>query len=838
MHCNYFLKSPTYSKPVDALDKLEFTMGRTGKKAARAKLQRTSAQGKFISGPTQCDGESDYEDSGSDSDASVSSTGSLTVARQLYAKKFSVQQNPMKCKQPVAVEDCAKLERFGFSRDTTLMRKDTVYNPETEDVDVEGWYDIEEAITDMDLMEFCISCTESGPIEDDELDEQELQNTQKDLAEAVAGEDEDLANDEAMHTAEVEAAREWLVLDDDDSALSQKNIFEIVKTCLKEVKRLKTSKKVKMMTQLTAVTEYAKLHERYAGHPKCQRPALNASLAIAYRMGKGPYFARQIRENARYLLRHQRLPLSLRSAQNGQYMLLDDENVLQVVRSYLAAQAIGTITPFELCRHVNNVIIPTLDLTGKKSTICERIAIRWLGKLGYQCRDVKKGLYYDGHERPDVVEARTKYLEEMKRLERLMCKYDDDTLEPIPPELGPGKKEHVVVMLDESIVGTNESAHRCWLKEGEQPLRRKGNGRGVHICGYICETVGQLKLSDEQITEQLKLLEDQRLKVTDSCKIIYPGKNHDTWWDLQQLMDQTVHAIDIFEYLHPNKVGIWVFNCSSAHEGLAHDALNVNNMNINTGGKQRSLRTTIIPLNNPPPLPGKDDTRGRPQSMVFPADHPNEELRNKPKGMQVVLQEHESVWDELMKRSKAGKPVGKCKECKMSEVKKDAARRVAEAEAMGQEDAVPEDDVAQADQPDIQPVSDWCCMYRVLSLQDDFANEKPMLQKYIEGRGHICMYLPKFHCELNPIEMLWGFMKYRYRKVSDGKFSTAKVLVPQCLNMCDTITIRRFFCKTWRYMDSYSKGLDAYQTAFAVKVFKSHRRVGHPAEIKALMSRR
>lgn len=74
-----------------------------------------------------------------------------------------------------AAEDCAKLERFGFSRDTTLMRKDAVYNPETEDVDDEGWYDIEEAITDMDLMDFCISRAESGPIEDDDLDEQELQ---------------------------------------------------------------------------------------------------------------------------------------------------------------------------------------------------------------------------------------------------------------------------------------------------------------------------------------------------------------------------------------------------------------------------------------------------------------------------------------------------------------------------------------------------------------------------------------------------------------------------------------------------------------------------------------
>jgi hypothetical protein len=61
---------------------------------------------------------------------------------------------------------------------------------------------------------------------------------------------------------------------------------------------------------------------------------------------------------------------------------------------------------------------------------------------------------------------------------------------------------------------------------------------------------------------------------------------------------------------------------------------------------------------------------------------------------------------------------------------------------------------------DSQDDLDWCCMYRVLSLQEDFATEKPMLQRYIESRGHVCMFLPKFHCELNPIEMLWGFAKY------------------------------------------------------------------------------
>jgi len=52
----------------------------------------------------------------------------------------------------------------------------------------------------------------------------------------------------------------------------------------------------------------------------------------------------------------------------------------------------------------------------------------------------------------------------------------------------------------------------------------------------------------------------------------------------------------------------------------------------------------------------------------------------------------------------------------------------------------------------IELKNNWCCMYHILLLQEDFANEKSMLQHYIEGRGQICMFLPKFHYKLNPIK--------------------------------------------------------------------------------------
>jgi hypothetical protein len=213
-----------------------------------------------------------------------------------------------------------------------------------------------------------------------------------------------------------------------------------------------------------------------------------------------------------------------------------------------------------------------------------------------------------------------------------MCKYDDKNLQPIPPTLHAGEKEQVLLPQDETNVHTNDGPCCTWLKGDEQPLKSKGKGCGIHVADWICETTGRLALTPEQIADQMALPKAERLRVFDACKIIYPGKHHDAWWDLEQLRAQTIDAVNIFEYLHPDKIRVWLFNCSSAHEGLTADALNANNMNVNPGGKQKFLWDTIIPLNNPTPQPGKVDTRGMPQSMILSQDHPDEKLRGIAKG--------------------------------------------------------------------------------------------------------------------------------------------------------------------------------------------------------------
>jgi len=68
-----------------------------------------------------------------------------------------------------------------------------------------------------------------------------------------------------------------------------------------------------------------------------------------------------------------------------------------------------------LQRQVNNVSIPVLGLELGGTKISESCARRWLIKLGYEMKEVKKAMYVDVHEREDVVEYRGKFLANIEK---------------------------------------------------------------------------------------------------------------------------------------------------------------------------------------------------------------------------------------------------------------------------------------------------------------------------------------------------------------------------------------------------------------------------------------
>jgi hypothetical protein len=164
---------------------------------------------------------------------------------------------------------------------------------------------------------------------------------------------------------------------------------------------------------------------------------------------------------------------------------------------------------------------------------------------------------------------------------------------------------------------------------------------------------------------------------------------------MNQLLMQVSAAIEIFEAAHPDCQAGFVFDQSSAHGSLAPDALHAFDMNKSNGGKQRVQQDTIIPQSNP-----TESLRGKPQKMTTPS--------GEAKGLNDVLEER--GFDVCKLKAKC-KPV-----CPFE--------------------------------------SKNCCMARLLSQQDDFKNQVSMFETLITNAGHICIFLPKFHCELNPIEMV------------------------------------------------------------------------------------
>ena len=51
----------------------------------------------------------------------------------------------------------------------------------------------------------------------------------------------------------------------------------------------------------------------------------------------------------------------------------------------------------------------------------------------------------------------------------------------------------------------------------------------------------------------------------------------------------------------------------------------------------------------------------------------------------------------------------------------------------------------------------------LLASHPDFRDEQPEISNFLRRKGHACLFLPKFHCELNPIEKCWAQAK-RYTR--------------------------------------------------------------------------
>ncbi len=114
----------------------------------------------------------------------------------------------------------------------------------------------------------------------------------------------------------------------------------------------------------------------------------------------------------------------------------------------------------------------------------------------------------------------------------------------------------------------------------------------------------------------------------------------------------------------------------------------------------------------------------------------------------------------------------------------------------------------------------------LLADQEDFIESRQSwLQQIAEKSKHKYLNFPKYHCELNFIEMIWAYVKNECREKCDYKFASLKQLVPSVLHNIPLSSVRKFAQHCLRYCELYKAGVPGHLARYANKKYSSHRRI-------------
>jgi len=204
------------------------------------------------------------------------------------------------------------------------------------------------------------------------------------------------------------------------------------------------------MNQLSIVRNFATL--RIKG---MRRMAASKVVAWQWHNGTGIHFACWIWFLACHYQLFEQLPTERQGGDRG-HSLLNKEDIQVAARAHLSSLPTGDVTLKRFHHALHERILPSLGWILRK-LLSEHTARQWLIKLGWQRMMLRKGVYMDGYERPDVVEyQKNDFLPLMALHEKNMVQWLANGTEHIDLKLGPGDKRVITVFQDESSFHINE----------------------------------------------------------------------------------------------------------------------------------------------------------------------------------------------------------------------------------------------------------------------------------------------------------------------------------------------------------------------------------------------
>ena len=84
-------------------------------------------------------------------------------------------------------------------------------------------------------------------------------------------------------------------------------------------------------------------------------------------------------------------------------------------------------------------------------------------------------------------------------------------------------------------------------------------------------------------------------------------------------------------------------------------------------------------------------------------------------------------------------------------------------------------------------------LIKILEEMQDFKYQKTRVEELILNKGHRVMFVPKFHCEINPIERVWCHAKQYTRAHCDYSFQGLEAIINEALDSVNIEMIRKYF---------------------------------------------
>ena len=251
-----------------------------------------------------------------------------------------------------------------------------------------------------------------------------------------------------------------------------------------------------------------------------------------------------------------------------------------------------------------------------------------------------------------------------------------------------------------------------------------------------------------------------------SARLVFrAGKERDGYLTNEEILQQAEDAMDILERWFPDEDHILIYDNSPTHQKRADDALSARKMPKNT------------------PKPGTNWGVEKKVRVNGKIQYEGTTKRGHPKPMTVKVKMRDARFAD-------GRPQHLYWE--------DGTPRAGTFKGMAQlliERGYEHADKLLAQCPNFKcpPDNTRCCCRRILYNEPDFVNIPSALEELCERRGFEMLFLPKFHCELNMIEMCWGYSKRLYRLNPPTKSTTQmEKYVLDALDSIPLETMRRY----------------------------------------------